>query len=124
MMSEKVKGSLAGINGNSASVIAHFNKKGRDQGFDQGWIDSVIIQAIAGDYSHVISTISDYMTGVDDDCTNKEAAEAVAALEKIIEIIKGLGTESAEIVGVATMVALEKSAAAKSKTTRAEVEDE
>ena len=58
----KVQGSLVGINGNAFSLLAHFQRLARRQGFDKEWIDSVLEDAKSADYDHLIYTLSSHMT--------------------------------------------------------------
>ena len=58
----KVQGSLVGVNGNAFSLLGHFQRLARRQGFDKEWIDSVLEDAKSADYDHLIYTLSSHMT--------------------------------------------------------------
>jgi hypothetical protein len=66
---KKVVGSLVGVDGSAFSIMGHFKKLARRQGFSQQYIDSVISEAASGDYDHLVSTISDNME-IQNDATN------------------------------------------------------
>lgn len=58
----KVQGTLVGVDGNAFSLMGHFKRLARQQGFDRDWIDSVLEDAKSSDYDHLIYTLSSHMT--------------------------------------------------------------
>lgn len=58
----KVIGSLIGIDSNAFSLMAHFTKLAKKQGFDSEWIDGVINDAMSNDYENLIRTLDSNMT--------------------------------------------------------------
>ena len=54
--SKKVVCDLVGVNGNAFSLIAHFKKLARKQGFESEWIEEVLNEAMSGDYNHLLNT--------------------------------------------------------------------
>jgi hypothetical protein len=58
---KKVKGSLLGVGGNAFCLIDHFKGLAKQQGFNNEFINDVLDEAQAGDYSHLIRTLSNNM---------------------------------------------------------------
>ena len=56
MENKKVKGFLVGVDGNTFSLMAHFKKLARKQGFESEWIEEVLNEAMSGDYNHLLNT--------------------------------------------------------------------
>lgn len=59
---KKVKGTLIGVDSNAFSVMGHFSKLARRQGWTKEQIDVVLDEAKSGDYDNLLATISDRMT--------------------------------------------------------------
>ena len=58
----KVKGTLIGVDSNAFSLMGHFGKLAKQQGFTNDWIADVKTEAMDGDYNHLLRTLSDNMT--------------------------------------------------------------
>lgn len=54
---KKVQLDLMGLNGNAFSLLSHFSESAKRQGWDEGGIDRVLQQAMAGDYRHLLRTL-------------------------------------------------------------------
>ena len=57
MKNKKVKMELIGMDGNAFSVMGNFSKNAKRQGWTQEEVDSVLNEAMSGDYNHLLATI-------------------------------------------------------------------
>jgi sugar diacid utilization regulator len=51
---------LVGLDGNAFAIMGAFTKQARREGWTADEIDAVINEAMAGDYDHLLRTISKY----------------------------------------------------------------
>lgn len=58
---QKVKGTLAGTDGNAFALLGYFQKLAKKQGFSKAWIQSILDEAKSKDYQHLLNTLSDNM---------------------------------------------------------------
>lgn len=56
-MSNKVKLTLAGIDGNAFYLLGAFKEAARRQKFSKEYIDSVIEECMSSDYNHLLRTL-------------------------------------------------------------------
>lgn len=59
-MAKKIKCKLVGVDGNAFSLMGHFSKCARKQGWNQSEIDKVMQEAMAGDYDNLLRILSSY----------------------------------------------------------------
>ncbi len=57
----KVRMKLVGVDGNAFYLLGLFRSLARRQGWPESAIDEVLIEAKAGDYSHLLSTLMDHI---------------------------------------------------------------
>jgi hypothetical protein len=55
---EKVSIALVGVDGNAFSLIGAWRRAAREQGWDEAAIDAVSTEAMAGDYRHLLATLT------------------------------------------------------------------
>jgi hypothetical protein len=55
---KKVKLKLVGLDGNAFSVMGAFNRQARKEGWPTEEIDTVLKEAMSGDYNHLLATIA------------------------------------------------------------------
>ncbi|MDC9721921.1 MAG: hypothetical protein PSN34_04005 [Urechidicola sp.] len=63
---KKVIGDLVGVDGNAFALMGHFQKLARKQGFENKWINSVLDEAMSGDYDHLLQTLTQHMDDSED----------------------------------------------------------
>jgi hypothetical protein len=56
----RVRMRLVGTDGNAFAILGRFKQSARRQGWDSESINAVLEQAMSGDYSNLIYTISQY----------------------------------------------------------------
>jgi hypothetical protein len=66
-MKKKVRLQLVGMNGNAYVVMGEFKRAARQQGWTPEEIDTVIKEAMSGDYDHLLATILDNVDMPDED---------------------------------------------------------
>ena len=54
----KVSVTLAGVDGNALSLLGTWRNAAREQGWGEDAIDAVSMQAMAGDYRHLLATLT------------------------------------------------------------------
>lgn len=59
-LKKKVKLKLVGLDGNAFSLMGHFSKQARKEGWTPDEIDLVIAEAMTGDYDHLLCTLMDH----------------------------------------------------------------
>jgi hypothetical protein len=59
MTQKKVIMDLTTIDGNAYSLMGHFSKNARRQGWTKEEIDAVLKDCMSGDYNHLVSTLMD-----------------------------------------------------------------
>jgi len=59
-LTKKVKLKLVGLDGNAISLVGHFSKQARKEGWTRDEIDLVIAEAMSGDYNHLFCTLMDH----------------------------------------------------------------
>lgn len=60
---KKVKLTLVGLDGNAFSIMGSWKSQARKEGWKPEEITAVLDEAMAGDYSHLLATISDHCEG-------------------------------------------------------------
>lgn len=58
-MNKKVKLRLVGIDGNAFSLMGAFSRQARKEGWTKEEIDTVLKDAMSGDYDHLLCVLSD-----------------------------------------------------------------
>jgi len=58
LVNKTVPTSLIGVDGNAFSLMAHFSKEARKDGWTKEEIDKVLKEAMKGDYDHLIATLA------------------------------------------------------------------
>jgi len=59
-LTKKVKLKLVGLDGNAFSLMGHFSKQARKEGWTRDEIDLVIAEAMSGDYDHLLCTLMEH----------------------------------------------------------------
>ena len=59
-MSKTVKLDLTSIDGNAFSLMGHFQKQARREGWTKEEIDEVLDECRSGDYDHLVATLSEH----------------------------------------------------------------
>ncbi len=62
----KVKLSLAGLDGNAFALLGAFQRAARNQGWPKVEIDKVLTEAKKGDYDHLLHVLMDNTTEEDE----------------------------------------------------------
>ncbi len=57
LVNKKVNYVLVGIDGNAFSVLGTFRRNAQEQGWTKSEIDTVMNEAMSGDYDHLLATI-------------------------------------------------------------------
>ena len=60
LVNKKVKLKLVGLDGNAFSLLGHFQKQARKDGWTQEEIKLVFDEAKKSDYNHLVATLSQY----------------------------------------------------------------
>ena len=60
IMNKKVTLELVGLDGNAYSVMGAFEKQARREKWSKEKINSVLAEAMSGDYNHLLATIMDH----------------------------------------------------------------
>jgi len=63
-MDKKVTLKLVGLDGNAFSIMGAFKKQAYKEGWTKEEIDSVLKEAMSGDYDHLLATIMDHCEDV------------------------------------------------------------
>ncbi len=56
-----VTGTLIGVDSNAFSLMGHFKKLALRQGFSREWVDSIIQDAMSGDYDRLLRVLDSHM---------------------------------------------------------------
>lgn len=67
IVEKKVKMELVGLDGNAFSLMGHFQRNARRQGWTKDEIDSVLNECKSGDYDHLLCTLMDHTDDSDDE---------------------------------------------------------
>ena len=65
-LGKKVKMNLVGLDGNSFSLMGHFQKNGRRQGWSKDEINEVLTKCMSGDYDNLIRVLVDHTEEVEE----------------------------------------------------------
>ncbi len=60
MVNKKVNLRLVGLDGNAFFLMGAFSKQAKKEGWTKEEINEVLNEATKGDYSHLVSTLSNY----------------------------------------------------------------
>jgi hypothetical protein len=63
---KKVKMNLVGLDGNSFSLMGHFRREGKRQGWTNEEINIVLNECMKGDYDHLLVTLINHTEEVED----------------------------------------------------------
>ncbi len=63
---KKVKMNLVGLDGNSFSLMGHFQQNGRRQGWSKDEINQVLTKCMSGDYDNLIRVLIDHTEEVEE----------------------------------------------------------
>jgi hypothetical protein len=66
MAQKKVKMDLTTIDGNAYSLMGHFQKNARRQGWTKDEIDKVLKECMSSDYDHLVATLMENTDDSDD----------------------------------------------------------
>jgi len=62
-MPNKVNLDLTSINGNAFSLMGHFQRQARRDGWTKEEVDEVLTECRSGDYDHLVATLIEHCDG-------------------------------------------------------------